>query len=516
MRLLVCMMLVFSATLAEAQVKWQEKIPPKYEFRAAWIATVSNIDFPSRKGLPADSQRLEFQAMLDTLKQCGINAVVVQIRPAADAFYPSPHEPWSEWLTGTQGKAPEPYYDVLAFMIESAHQRNLEFHAWFNPYRAVFDVESASLAPDHITVLKPEWFFQYGKKKYFNPGLPEVRHYITELIADVVRRYDIDAVHFDDYFYPYHIPNEPFCADSATFRQYPNGFTSIEDWRRHNVDLLIEAVHQKILSIKPKVKFGISPFAVWRNRKDDKAGSATSAGQPTYDYLYADVRKWLKEGWIDYVAPQLYFPIGFSRVPYEVMVAWWSRNSFGRHLYIGQGAYRIGQDSLWKNPSELPNQLRLNRANPTVKGSIYFSTRPLLKNPLGILDTLKHDFYCTPALIPPMPWKDQVPPRPPKNLTMTSSDTGITLTWEKPRPARDKDTAAYFVVYRFGLKQRLALYDPRHIVAVVRDSVWHSRSTDAGKYAVTAVDRLHNESQPAQVMWSRRTFRRAEATSRQR
>lgn len=178
---------------------------PKYELRAAWIATVANIDFPSRKGLPADLQQIEFQAMLDSLKALGMNAVIVQVRPAADAFYPSPKEPWSEWLTGVQGKAPEPYYDPLAFMIEAAHKRNMEFHAWLNPYRAVFDTDSSSIVPEHITQQKPEWFFQYGKKKYFNPGVPEVRNYIVEVIADLVQRYDLDAVHFDDYFYPYHI-----------------------------------------------------------------------------------------------------------------------------------------------------------------------------------------------------------------------------------------------------------------------------------------------------------------------
>lgn len=480
---------------ARAQQKAAHNSPPKYELRAAWIATVANIDFPSRKDLPADLQKAEFCALLDSLKAIGMNAVVVQVRPAADAFYPSDREPWSEWLTGTQGKAPEPYYDPLAFMIEEAHRRNLEFHAWLNPYRAVFDVDSSSISPEHITRRKPEWFFQYGKKIYFNPGLPEVRDYIVSVITDIVQRYDIDAVHFDDYFYPYHLPNQPFQADTATFRAYANGFASIADWRRHNVDLLIEAVHRALRQLKPKVKFGISPFAVWRNRKDDKAGSDTEAGQPTYDYLYADVRKWLKKGWIDYVAPQLYFAIDFKKVRYDVMLAWWSRNAFGRHLYIGQGVYRIGRDSLWKHPSEMPNQLRLNRNNPVVKGSIYFSASALLKNPLGIADSLRRDFYAAPAFVPPMRWKDAVPPNPPSYLRATKTDSGTVLLWHKPTPARDGDTAVYFAIYRFGVSEKVNLRDPHRIVAIVRDTLWQCAET--GKYAVTAFDRLHNESKPA-------------------
>ncbi|MCS7210258.1 MAG: family 10 glycosylhydrolase [Chloroherpetonaceae bacterium] len=487
-------------SLAAASLGLGQSGPPKCELRAAWIATVDNIDFPSKKGLPADSQRAEFQAMLDSLKALGMNAVIVQVRPAADAFYPSEKEPWSEWLTGVQGKAPEPYYDPLAFMIEAAHKRNLEFHAWLNPYRAVFDIDSSSIAPDHITRRKPEWFFQYGKKTYFNPGLPEVREYIVGIVADLALRYDIDAVHFDDYFYPYHIPDQPFQADTATFRTYSNGFASIDNWRRHNVDLLIEAVHLKLKAIKPKVKFGISPFAVWRNRKDDKKGSDTEAGQPTYDYLYADVRKWLQKGWIDYVAPQLYFAIGFKKVRYDVVLKWWSQNCFGRHLYIGQGAYRIGRDSLWKNPSEMPNQLRLNRKNPIVKGSIYFSAKSLLRNPLGIADTLKRSFYATPACVPPMRWKDAVPPNPPRNLVVTKADTTFMLSWEKPKPARDGDTATYFAVYRFSEKEKVKLSDPRRIVALLRDTVWHSTAQKSGVYAVTAFDRLHNESKPAVLL----------------
>jgi uncharacterized lipoprotein YddW (UPF0748 family) len=487
------------ATLAVAQLP----LPPKHELRAVWIATVDNIDFPSRKAMPADSQRLEFQAILDAHQRIGMNAVVVQIRPAADAFYQSDKEPWSEWLTGTQGNPPDPYYDPLVFMIDEAHRRNLEFHAWINPYRAVFDVDSSSIAPDHITRRKPEWFFQYGKKKYFNPGLPEVRDYITDVIADIAKRYDIDAVHFDDYFYPYLIANQPLNADSATFQAHSNGFRSIGDWRRHNIDLLIQAVQKKLAELKPYVKFGISPFAVWRNQRDDKDGSATDAGQPTYDYLYADVRKWLREGWIDYVAPQLYFPISFARVRYDVMLDWWSKNSYGRHLYIGQGAYRLGRDSVWKIPSEMPNQLRLNRANKKTNGSIYFSSKSLLKNPLGISDSLKKDFYKFPALVPPMRWKDHVPPNTPANISVTADkENGTIISWDKPSAAADGDTATYFAVYRFKATEKISINDARKMVAVQRGTTWRDTTAAGGtyNYVVTAFDRLHNESRPTKAV----------------
>ena len=266
---------------------------------------MTNIDWPSRKGLPVDSQKAEFIRILDLHKQNGMNAIIMQIRPAADAFYPSPYEPWSEYLTGVQGKPPSPYYDPLQFMIEETHKRGMEFHAWCNPYRAMFNTKKSSIAPTHITRMHPEWFVDYGDTRYFDPGNKEAQAFVSHIVGDIVRRYAVDAIHFDDYFYPYRIPGKAF-PDSETFQKYHNGM-SLEDWRRSNVDSIIVQLYRVIRNENPNCRFGISPFGVWRNQDKDPRGSATKAGQTNYDDLYADILLWLEKGWIDYVVPQLYW-----------------------------------------------------------------------------------------------------------------------------------------------------------------------------------------------------------------
>jgi uncharacterized lipoprotein YddW (UPF0748 family) len=478
---------------------------PKREFRAVWIATVDNIDFPSKKNLTADEQQAEFIKLLDAHQQTGCNAVIVQVRPAADAFYKSDLEPYSEWLTGTQGKPPDPFYDPLEFMIAESRKRGLEFHAWINPYRAVFDTDSSSIAPNHITKQKPEWFFRYGKKTYFNPGIPAVRDYIVKIILDIAARYDIDAVHFDDYFYPYFITGQPLTADSMTFAQFAGGITDLGDWRRSNIDELIKTIHLQLRELKPHVKFGVSPFAVWRNKKNDSRGSETEAGQPTYDYLYADIRTWLQNGWIDYVAPQLYFHRSFAKVPYETMLNWWIENSFGKHLYIGHAAYRVGtgKDSAWRNPSELPAQILLNRRSPVVKGSIYFSSKSLVNNPLGIRDSLRQNFYRYPALIPPMTWIDSIPPRAPTEIASGRDDYSVWLSWLAPEKARDGDTARNYVVYRFRKNDPRNLNDAAKILAVQSATSLRDLTAASGEtytYIITALDKLSNESAPSREM----------------
>ncbi|GAB3818118.1 family 10 glycosylhydrolase [Pontibacter rugosus] len=381
---------------------------PKREFRAVWIASVANIDWPAQKGLSTEAQQKAFTAILDDHQKNGMNAVIVQIRPAADALYRSQLEPWSEWLTGKQGKELSSPYDPLDFMLTQSHQHGMEFHAWFNPYRATFDAKAIT-APDHITRRKPEWFIKYDGKLLFNPGIPEVRTYITSVIMDVVRRYDIDGVHFDDYFYPYPVANTAF-ADDSTFTRYNNGFRNKNDWRRNNVDLLIKGISDSINAVKPYVKFGISPFGVWKNKAEDPAGSATRAGAPTYSTLYADTRKWMQLGWIDYLVPQVYWHIGHKAADYKTIVEWWSLNSFNRHLYIGHSAYKVGTDAnaAWQDSNEIPRQLRLNRSLPAVGGSVYFSSKSVLKNTNHMQDSLR-SYYCYPALVPLMNWKQAKP-----------------------------------------------------------------------------------------------------------
>ena len=377
-------------------------IVPQYEFRGVWIATVANIDWPLKGMVNPESQKAEFIRQIEMHKRNGMNAVVVQIRPAADAFYPSPYEPWSQWLTGVQGKAPSPFYDPLQFMIEESHKRGMEFHAWCNPYRADFNIGSSSIAPSHITRVRPELFLNYGGKKYFDPASKEARQFVVDVISDIVSRYDIDAIHMDDYFYPYRIPGKEF-PDEASYRKSGSQLKK-DDWRRSNVDSVISMLSTSIKKIKPYCKFGISPFSVWRNSNMDPVGSDSKAGQTNYDDLYADILLWLRKGWIDYVAPQLYLEIGNNKIAFEKLLEWWSRHSYGKHIYIGVAIYRAGSNAAWRNPNEIPNQIKLMRSYPNVQGGIYYSSKSFNNNPNGWSDSLRNNYYKTPALIPPMEW----------------------------------------------------------------------------------------------------------------
>ncbi len=477
-----------------------QPIPPKREFRGVWIATVANIDWPSQKGLSPVVQKQEFTAILDEHYKNGMNAVVVQVRPVADAFYRSQYEPWSEWLTGKQGQEPNPPYDPLTFMVEESHKRNMEFHAWFNPYRATFDTVSSKLSSDHVSRKHPEWLLTYGGKKLFDPGLPQVREYIVGVILDVVRKYDIDAVHFDDYFYPYPVAGDTL-RDDSTFAEHPNGFTDKQDWRRNNVNLLIKMIYDSIRLAKPHIKFGISPFGVWRNMSEHPQGSDTRAGNTSYTHLYADSRAWLQQGIIDYLVPQNYFSTAYALVNYRKLTNWWLLHTYGRHLYMGQGPYKINRnaDSTWFHPSEMPRQLRINRQYPQIKGSVYFSSKSLMKNANHIQDSLRADFYKYPALIPTMPWRDSIPPLPPEKLKAKRHLQGITLQWQASQVAADGDTAYYYIIYRFKRNQPINREDPRHIIHIHRDqsSTFTDALVERGTryiYLITAMDRLHNES----------------------
>ena len=399
---------------------------PRHEFRAAWVATVENIDWPSKGNYNTESQKQEYISILDMHKKNGMNAVIVQIRPATDAFYPSQYEPWSQWLTGKQGRAPSPYYDPLLFMITEAHKRGLEFHAWCNPYRAEFILGKSSISPTHITRIHPEWFLKYGDKRYFDPGNKDAQQHVIRVIRDIVSRYNVDAIHFDDYFYPYRISGKEF-PDAASYAKYGNGMSK-EDWRRSNVDSIISALATAIKEEKPQCRFGISPFGVWRNIDKDSLGSATKAGQTNYDDLYADVLLWLKKGWIDYVAPQLYWEIGHKAAPYEVLVDWWSKHTYGRHCYIGLGIYRAGTNTAWKDSTLLPRQITMLRQYPEIQGAVYFSSKSFVGNPNGWSDSLQNNYYRLPALIPSMPWIDSVVPASPVVInTLNGTDVEVDI-----------------------------------------------------------------------------------------
>ena len=373
---------------------------PKEELRAVWVATVNNIDYPSKPTLSADVQRDEFIALANMHQRNGMNALIVQIRPATDAFYPSPLEPWSQWLTGKQGQPPIPYYDPLQFMIEETHKRGMEFHAWMNPYRAVFNISGSSISPSHITRLHPEWFLTYGDKKYFDPGNKDVQAHVTAVVTDVVSRYKVDAIHFDDYFYPYRISGKEF-PDEASYRKYGNNMPK-DDWRRSNTDSIIVKLSRTIKKENPACQFGISPFGVWRNASQDPLGSNTKAGQTNYDDLYADILLWLKKGWIDYVTPQLYWEIGHNLADYETLIKWWSQHTYGKLCYIGIGIYRAGSNEAWKDKTQLPRQINMLRNTPNMHGMMFFSSKTFEKNPNGWNDSLRLNYFKEPALPPKM------------------------------------------------------------------------------------------------------------------
>ncbi|MCQ8189892.1 glycoside hydrolase family 10 protein [Streptomyces rugosispiralis] len=365
------------------------------QFRGMWLATVANRDWPSKPGLPAERQRAELLGFLDTAVHRRLNAVVFQVRPTADALWPSPYEPWAECLTGAQGK--DPGWDPLGTAVREAHRRGLELHAWFNPYRIANHTDPSRLIPTHPARVHPEWVVPYGGKLYYNPGLPEVRRFVQDAMLDAVVRYDIDAVHWDDYFYPYPVAGQVF-DDDAAYERHGAGFPDRAAWRRNNIDRLVYETAVRVKRLKRRVRFGISPFGVWRNQATDPLGSATTAGVQTYDDLYADTRGWVRRGWLDYVVPQVYWNIGFAAADYAVLVPWWSEavRDTGVNLYIGEALYKAGdpaQPAPWQDPAELSRHLTLDQGFPQVRGNVYFSAKEVAADRNGAMARVVADHY---------------------------------------------------------------------------------------------------------------------------
>ncbi|HEX4812810.1 MAG TPA: family 10 glycosylhydrolase [Nonomuraea sp.] len=466
---------------------------PKRQLRAMWISSVANIDWPSRTGLSASAQQAEFRAWLDLAVAKRMNAVVVQVRPTADAFWPSPYEPWSQWLTGTQGG--DPGYDPLAFMVREAHARNLEFHAWFNPYRIANHDDPTRLISSHPARRNPGWRFAYGGKLYYNPGIPAVRDFIEDAIMDAVTRYDLDGVHLDDYFYPYPVSGETI-PDAATYAQYGGSFATIADWRRDNVNLLVRELDQRIHTAKPHVSFGISPFGIWRNAGTDPLGSRTS-GLQSYDAIYADTRLWVKQGWVDYIAPQIYWHIGFSTAAYEVLTAWWSEavRGTGTQLVVGQAAYRAGasgQDAAWQDPDELSDHLHDNRQHPEIAGDIYFSAKDVKADRIGAMTRLVNAHYSRPALLPAR--GSAAAPAAPAITSATQGTNGVQLSWT--------GSGTSYAVYRVAGTPSTAdpcfFADARNLVGTTRQTTFTDPSGSGSvTYYVTALNRTHQESGPS-------------------
>ncbi|MBA2812498.1 family 10 glycosylhydrolase [Streptomyces sp. KM273126] len=368
---------------------------PATELRGMWVASMANRDWPSRPGLTAKQQRAELIAHLDTAVKRRLNAVIFQVRPAADALWPSPYEPWSQYLTGTQGK--DPGWDPLGTAVKEAHARGLELHGWFNPYRVAAHDDPKKLVASHPARKHPDWVVAYGGKLYYNPGIPAVRAFVQKAMLDALRRYPIDAVHWDDYFYPYPVAGQTF-DDKAAYDEHGGGFPNRAAWRRDNIDKLVRETAAKIKQIRPGTQFGISPFGVWRNASTDPLGSDTKAGVQTYDDLYADTRKWVRKHWIDYVCPQLYWNIGFTAADYAKLLPWWAKvaKGSGTRLYVGEALYKAGdpaQPAAWQKPGELSRHLTFARDHPQVRGHVFFSAKEVREDRIGAMARVVADHY---------------------------------------------------------------------------------------------------------------------------
>ncbi len=479
-------------------------MPGKRQMRAAWIATVHNIDFPSDSTLTVEAQKKELIALLDNFKQCNLNAVIFQVRPTSDALYFSNIESWSQFLTGKAGRAPEPFYDPLQFLIDEAHKRCMEVHVWLNPYRVLNNDDISQIDPKHLFFKKPELFVKYGGKYYFNPAHEETREYLNRVVKDIVGRYDIQAIHFDDYFYPYTVANEKF-PDEKDFAANPRGFEKIEDWRRDNVTTVIKELKTTIKSTKPWVEFGISPFGVWRNKAQDKRGSDTKAGQTNYDHLYADILKWIEDEDIDYVMPQLYWHIGKQVADYAVLADWWNKNTGNVNLYIGLFASGLGTGagkgtSPWRNGNELVRQIKLNDKFENIAGVAFYSGRPFAKNPQGLRDSLQNNYFKYLALVPV------------NKLTQSENKDKIAnlhindwqLKWDKTM-GKGGDAMSFYVVYCFKGDKLGDMENPQNILALTAEHSFDLNELPQSlkgtyTFAVTSVNRWKKESEASNIV----------------
>lgn len=483
-------------------------VPPKREMRAAWIATVQNSDM--KAGMNKSQYTAWVRQTLDQLKASKFNAVIYQVKPASDALYPSKLAPWSSYITGKK-QGTSPGYDPLLIMIQEAHSRGMELHAWINPYRVTMPEQAlTSLSSQNAARKNPGWVVKYGKQYYLNPGLPEVQNYLISSIKELVANYDIDAVHMDDYFYPYKIKNESF-PDQAAFKKYGKSFKNIADWRRNNVNQLVKNIYSTIKATKPHVQFGISPFGVWRNKSLDPTGSATQAGVNNYDDLYADTRTWIKQGTIDYITPQIYWSKKLSAAKYHVLLNWWSNEvkTYAKvhpvHLYTGLADYKVGQDSdpAWKNKMELPNQIVSNRADKMAKGQMHFSLKSIQKNSLGYATILKQQLYNYTAMTPEMAWKDAAQPGKPTAVQVKKEADGrkIEILDQNSKQPRK------YVIYRFAGSKEGSYEDARNIAGIVYNTNGKTAFLDKGArsdrkytYGITSLSTSGVESKSAYVV----------------
>lgn len=465
---------------------------PKREFRGAWLHVIGQSQWQNKS---TEQAKAYIRDQMDRLADAGCNAVIFQVRPTADAVYKSELEPWSAWLTGKRGRAPQPMWDPMEYAIEEAHKRGLEFHAWLNPYRVTSTAKEV-LPPDHDSNKYPHRFFRYNGQILFDPAYQENRDFICKVVDDIVKRYDVDAIHIDDYFYPYPAPGKKI-PDDASYAKFGNVMAR-SDWRRHNVDLLIEQLHNTIKKEKPWVRFGVSPFGIWRNKRTDPRGSE-STGLQNYDDLYADVLLWAKKGWIDYLAPQLYWSLDTKAAPSRKLAKWWNDNANGVDVYIGQDVKRTmdSPDPGNHDTNELDTKVKLSRKLPNIKGNIWWHGYWVTGNYKGAADSLAMRHQSTLAL-PPAYGDKSVKPRPVTHIEVAENDGKRFLKWDAPRHGSKPSATdvVKYVVYQFYPGEEQNLDDPQTIIAITPFTSVMLGDDSKATYAVTALDRENRESDP--------------------
>ena len=469
---------------------------PKREFRGAWIQAV-NHQF---EGIPTAELKTELSRQLDSLASCGINTILFQVRVEADALYKSALEPWSAFLTGFQGEAPDEDWDPLQFMIDQCHSRCMELHAWINPFRAK-TAATTEFADNHQIKLHPERIIKYGDLALFDPALKENRDYICKVAADIVTRYDIDGFHIDDYFYPYPDGNRKF-QDDASFRNDPRGFKDKDDWRRDNVNLFVEQLYHTVKEIKPWVKFGISPFGIYRNKSSEYPQGSETTGFENYSGLYADVLYWIEKGWMDYCIPQTYWNTGYKAADYAILAKWWSDHAGGCLMYLGQDVERTvtGKDPNHPESNQQRHKLNLERILGGLQGNCFWPAKSVVDNPDDYRSVLASEYYTTPALQPLAVYLPSNTPGKVRKLMRVETKDGPVLFWTAPKAKKELDKAIQYVVYRFEKGQQIDLDDPRNIVAITRRSFLNLPFRDGSTqyiYVVTALNRIQRESTPA-------------------
>lgn len=471
------------------------QIVNKRELRGVWIATVKNIDWPSNPDLTTVEKINEIKSIIQKHEELGINTIFFQVRTESDALYQNSQEPWSSYLTGQQGKAPYPLFDPLQVLIEEAHNRGIEVHAWFNLNRGTFS-EKTIRSKNHITYKHPEWFIPFKGQYLYNFGLPEVRNYLTELILNIPQNYAIDGIHLDDYFYPYPQKGNEF-PDYSTYSKYKKVNESLADWRRENINSIIFEISQGIQKINSKLKFGISPFGIWQHKKNDPMGSETTKGLESFSDLFADSRSWIQKGWIDYLVPQIYWATDHPVAPFKLMANWWDQNHFNRHIYLGMGIYHM-QD-LW-SMNELKSQIEIADSLKNTYGKVLFSSHYLTNNYKNLGDYFKEEVFKEKALVPSMPWKDSIPPLAPSNLKLIKENDQLKLIWQKSHQAIDGDLPKFYAVYEFHKGEKDEKQFPPKIVKVLNKTefILPKDSNKKGlRFYVTSLDQVENESIPS-------------------